>query len=71
VQEVSPRAWQTPDPSRIRYVYVAGHRIDAGSAVVAYEPRGFPEPRLVLTSDGVIKALRDIDLRAALGGPGQ
>ena len=67
---IAPTAWETPDLSRIRYVYLPGHTIlpggTPGAPVVAYEPQAFPAPRLALFADGEIRELAPADLRAAV-----
>ncbi len=63
-------AWETPDVSRARYLYVPGNRADAGAEPVAYEPAVFHAPRLVLTSDGQIRSLRDDELQSMLAVAG-
>ena len=65
---ISPTVWQTPEASRIRYVYVPGRKPDAGRDVVAYEPAALPSPRFVLTSDGIIRKMSDAELQSAMGG---
>ena len=65
-QDIPESAWETPDPSRVRYVYVPGAKVGSGEQLVAYEPSAFPSPRLVLTSEGKILRMHDADLRVAL-----
>lgn len=64
--EISPRAWETPDLSRIRFVYVPGAKAGNGNAIVAYEPAAFTGDRLVLKSDGEILTMRLPEITAAL-----
>jgi hypothetical protein len=57
--------WETADPSRARFVYIAGRKAGVGSEVVAYEPTNvFPGPR-VLLSDGIIRSGNDSEIQAA------
>ena len=67
---IAVSAWETPDVSRMRYLYVPGRRVEAGAAPVAYEPPIFPAPRLVLCADGQVRAMMPSDLRAALASAG-
>jgi hypothetical protein len=68
--EISAGTWETPDPSRIRYVYLPGAEADVDDVPVAFEPPAFPSPRLVLSSDGKVRPMHDADLRALLAGRG-
>lgn len=53
-------AWETADPSRIRFIYVAGRKAGIGSDVVAYEPEvAFTSPRWALLSDGRVTQMLD------------
>jgi hypothetical protein len=64
-------AWETADPSRIRYHYVPGHRAGVGGATpLAYEPPVFGGARWVLWCDGRVTQTSDADLRAALKSAG-
>ena len=63
-------AWETPDLSRARYVYVPGGKPDVGAAAIAYEPTVFYGPRFVLTSDGQIRTMRDEELQTMLAAAG-
>ena len=67
---IAPSAWETPDVSRVRYVYLPGHgTLPPGSpnpALVVYEPQSFPAPRLGLFADGVMRELAPAELRAAV-----
>jgi hypothetical protein len=62
--------WETPDPSRIRYAYLPGHKTLPAAApdapLIAYEPAAFPAPRLALFADGQIRELSPTDLRSAI-----
>jgi hypothetical protein len=65
------QAWETPDPSRVRYVYVPGHQLaqpgTSGTPLIACEPGAFPAPLLALSAGGEIQEYTSADLRAALG----
>lgn len=54
---IPDEAWQVPDPSGIRYRYVAGLIADRGQEPLAYEPGIFGPYRLVLRTDGQIVVL--------------
>jgi hypothetical protein len=65
--EMPAMAWETPDPSRIRYHYIPGRKVGERADPVAYEPAAaFASPRWVLTSDGRITQMSDSDLAAAM-----
>lgn len=55
---IPEEAWRVPDPSGMRYVYVAGQVADSGHAPLAYEPGLFGSGRLVLCTDGRIVLMR-------------
>jgi hypothetical protein len=59
-------AWETPDVSRIHYLYVAGAKADGSDQPVAYEPAVFPSPRLVLCADGEVRTMSSTQIQAAL-----
>jgi hypothetical protein len=60
---IPDEAWQVPDPSGIRYRYVAGQVADEGHAPLVYEPGVFGPHRLVLQTDGriVVMGFEEID----------
>jgi hypothetical protein len=66
VSDVAREHWQTPDPSGVRYLYVAGRKLDEGAAPLAYEPDLFGARRLVLLSNGEIRDMTNADLERAL-----
>src|SRR4051812_13271222 len=47
--------WEVPDPSGMRYLYVAGRRPGEVDAVLAYEPGLFGSSRLTLSADGEVR----------------
>lgn len=55
--QVSAERWQTPDISRMRYLYVAGQQPDKGTAVLAFEPELYGTERYVLFTNGDIRHL--------------
>jgi len=65
--DIPASAWETPDISRIHYLYVPDRRADGSDRPVAYEPAVFRLPRLVLCADGQIRGMNEAELRAALG----
>jgi hypothetical protein len=64
--DIPASAWETADPSRVRYHYVPGHRAGIGTAPLAYEPPAFGDARWVLWCDGRVTQVSDANLRAAL-----
>jgi prepilin-type processing-associated H-X9-DG protein len=65
--EIPASAWETADPSRIRYHYIPGHRAgDNGAVPLAYEPPAFGGARWVLWCDGHVTQISDAELRTAL-----
>lgn len=66
VADIPEPAWQTPHPSRVRYVYAPGRRADVGSQPVAYEPPAYGAKRFVLFADGRIETRRPEEVEAML-----
>ena len=64
--QIPDDAWRAPDPSGMRYVYVAGRVADAGHAILAYEPGIFGNDRFVLTTDGRISRMNAEEIRLNL-----
>lgn len=65
--DIPTEAWETPELSRARYVYVPGRKIGSEKVeIVAYEPRVFPRDRLAVMSDGTILRLTNGELDARL-----
>jgi hypothetical protein len=71
VPDVSPEAWESIHPSGANFVYVSGHKADAGRETVAFEPGVYGASRLALLSDGTIEARRPEEIRAELDRRGQ
>jgi len=69
VDEIPEQLWQAADPSGIRVIYVPGLKPDQGSLPLAYEPGIFGSERLVLLTDGSIKAMTLPEIRSALAAP--
>jgi hypothetical protein len=68
-QAIPEEAWRVPDPSGMRYLYVAGRSADVGHAILAYEPGLFETAeRLVLRTDGRIVLLSPEAIDHALAG---
>jgi hypothetical protein len=69
--ELPPELWATAHPSAARFAYVGGHRVDAGSAIVAFEPAVYDALRFVLRADGTIvrMPIRDIVHELRYGKP--
>jgi hypothetical protein len=70
VPEIPSDAWRVPDPSGIRFGYLAGLSPDASATVLVYEPGIFGKDRLVLYSNGEIATLNAEALRLALSKRG-
>jgi hypothetical protein len=54
--------WAVHDPSGLRYVYVAGSRVDEPETPLAFEPGIYGRERLVLFTTGEIKMLRQQEI---------
>jgi hypothetical protein len=67
VSEIPAETWKSPDPSGLRYVYVAGLHAGQGASPLAYEPELFSPPRFVLLSNGEIRRIAPEQLALALG----
>lgn len=65
---IAEATWETPDPSGMRYLYVAGQKADTGSTVLAYEPGLYGPTRLALLTDGAVRFMSLAEIRQALGG---
>ena len=63
--EIPEDAWHVPDPSRMRYRYVAGQLADRGELPLAYEPGIFGNSRLALLTNGNLVFLSDLELTSA------
>lgn len=68
VRGIASATWESPDLTKAHYLYIPGARADVGRTPVAYEPRFFNPPRLVLMSDGQIVGMKESELRLALEG---
>jgi hypothetical protein len=69
--DIPAELWQVPDPSRLRYVYVAGQTADCGASPLAYEPEVFGPRRFVLLTDGSIQRMDYGEIIQALRAGGQ
>src|SRR4051794_7067385 len=67
-EAIPEEAWRVPDPSGMRYLYVAGQAADVGHALLAYEPGLFGAERLVLTTDGRIVVMNPEEIGRTLAG---
>ena len=67
-EAIPEEAWRAPDPSGMRYLYVAGQAADVGHALLAYEPGLFGAERLALLTDGRIVLVSPEELGRALAG---
>jgi len=55
--EIPAELWLTPESPRLRYLYVAGQHADRDANPLVYEPGIYGERRLVLLTNGTIKAM--------------
>jgi hypothetical protein len=62
---IAAAMWETPEPSRIHYIYIPGAKAGAGDVPVAYEPPALPRPQLMLRSDGEIREADARDIQRA------
>jgi hypothetical protein len=53
--DIPRQLWETPDPSRVRYLYVGGLKIETLSRPLVYEPALISSSPLVLFTDGQIR----------------
>ncbi len=67
-EAIPDEAWRVPDPSGMRYLYVAGQAADVGHAILAYEPGLFGVERLALLTDGRVVLVSPEELRGTLAG---
>jgi hypothetical protein len=58
--------WNLPERLGSRYLYVAGQSVDGVSNVLAYEPRVYEDPQLVLWTDGRTQVMSAAELESAL-----
>jgi hypothetical protein len=65
---IPEEAWRVPDPSGMRYLYVAGQTADVGHSPLAYEPGLFGDGRLVLMTDGRIALMSPEEISRSLAG---
>jgi hypothetical protein len=67
-EAIPEEAWRVPDPSGMRYLYVAGQPADVGHAILAYEPGLFGAQRMVLRTDGQIVFMSPETIDRTLAG---
>lgn len=67
-EAIPAEVWRVPDPSGMRYRYVAGQAADTGHGIVAYEPGIFGAERMVLLADGRIVLLSPGEIVHTLAG---
>ena len=60
--EIPEDAWRVPDPSGMRYLYIAGLVADRGHSPLAYEPGIFGKERFVLFTSGEIVPMTEDEL---------
>jgi hypothetical protein len=64
--EIPDDAWRVPDPSGMRYRYIAGLLADRGDVPLAYEPGIFGSGRFALLTNGKVVLLTDGELTSAV-----
>jgi hypothetical protein len=67
VPEIPARVWEAPDSTGTRYIYIGGLKLGQTNVVVAFEPRNFGEPRLVLLADGKIQKSTTSEIQRLMG----
>ena len=65
--EIPVDVWRVPDPSGMRYLYVAGLVANRDHSPLAFEPGTFGVVRLVLLTDGKIVFMNEGELSSAAG----
>lgn len=65
---IAADCWESPDVSRMRYLYVGGREPNERPALLAYEPELYGTDRYALFTDGDIKLLSRDQLAAAEAG---
>lgn len=63
---IPAEAWQLPDPSEMRYLYVRGRKLGEVGAILAYEPGLYGSSRYVVFADGEIRVMSVDELRKGL-----
>jgi hypothetical protein len=56
-EAIPDEVWRVPDPSGMRYLYIAGQVTGPGREPLAFEPGLFDGPRLVLQANGEVVAM--------------
>jgi len=64
--EIVKEAWQLPEPSGMRYLYVEGLTADKGANPLAFEPEIYGTYRFVLLSNGEIRQMENNEVSRAL-----
>jgi hypothetical protein len=60
--DIAAEFWETPDPSRVHYRYVAGLTPHAGSRPLAFEPRAEGDEAFVLFTSGEVRKVKMSEL---------
>lgn len=58
--------WYMPGPMHLRFLYIPGRSAGQGALPLVFEPEVFGPERLVLLSNGVIRAMRTTEIDKAL-----
>ena len=66
ISAIPAEAWQLPDPSEMRYLYVRGRKLGEAGAILAYEPGLYGSSRYVVFADGEIRVMSVDELRKGL-----
>ncbi len=67
ISEIPVKAWQAPDSSGTRYVYMGGLSLNHSNVIVVCEPVNFGEERLVLFGSGKIERLKTSEIHKMTG----
>lgn len=60
--------WYMPGPMHLRFLYIPGRSAGQGALPLVFEPEVFGPERLVLLTNGVIRAMRTTEIDKALAG---
>ncbi len=63
---IPDEAWELPDISRMRYLYVPGRKLGAYRSILAYEPGLYGKSRYVLFAGGRVRFMDVDEIRKAL-----
>jgi hypothetical protein len=67
VSGIPAKAWEAPDSTGTRYIYVGGLTLDQTNGLLVCEPQHFGAERLVLLADGRIQKLKTAEIHRLMG----